>query len=207
MIYAYLESIDESVFLSCISAPTEEQLAEVVASLSEYPHPAWASDPQAWIRQRFAQRDWYSDLEDPRPWELAIAQLVHRPEFGFQYSDGETTLLTNVIEWSRKAFRLLDESAVLRSFKPFRYFLSEERELELTYWPYHAQIANDGVGRLIGELDRFDVLLEMLEQNRPGFKDINGDEIEAAQVSIARSIPVLKDIYARGRMLYAPFEV
>ena len=209
MNFAHLESIEQSPFLSCLSDPTDEQMATLVASLTESDshQPPWADDPQAWVGQRLALPDWYSDLEDPVPWEMAITQLIGRPEFSREYSDGERTLLPSVVDWSRQAFELLGEPAVLRRFKPYRYFLSEDRELELACWPHHALLANDDVGRLLSELARFEALLETLEQDDPGFLDACRRQIDASRESVAICLPLLDEIHARGRMLYAPFEM
>jgi hypothetical protein len=228
MKYAWLHSIDEAAFMGCLSAPTEEQVECVARHLVEadFRSAPWAADPRAWTVQRFAAPDWYSDLDvgEPDAWEGAILRLIERPEFDLRHEHAGTvgTLSCYVIDWSDRAFARLGEPAVLRHFKPYRYFLSGERELELMWGPAHAMLASAEVGRLLSELARFEEVLGMRETARsevpPGMEDLaatlrrfgirgaGAPEIEEARQSVAEAVPVLEEIRAQGRMLFAPFE-
>ena len=228
MKYAYLHSIDEAAFMRCLSAPTEEQVECVAGHLaqSEDRTAPWAADPRAWTVQRFAAPDWYSDLDvgEGDCWEGAVLQLIERPEFDLRHRHAGTvaTLSWSVLQWSEEAFTRLGEPAVLRHFKPYRYFTSAERELELMYWPAHAMLTNAEVGRLLSELARFEEVLRTRETARPtvppgseelastlrlfGIGGVSAQEIEGARQSAAEAVPVLEEMRAQGRMLFAPFE-
>jgi len=212
---AWLHSIDEAAFTQCVTAPTDEQVECVAQCLAEWgtPDSPWATDPRAWVANRLTAPDWYSDLDvgEPDSWEGAVYRLIQRPEFDLKEQYGGATLDRFVVDWSRRVFALRNEAAALRSFKPYRYYLAEERELELTWWPTHAMVTSEDVGRMIAELGRFDEVVETLEHTplpglRPGFKSLYPQEIEDARRSIAQAVPVLEQIRSRGHMLFAPFE-
>ena len=83
-------------------------------------------------------------------------------------------------------------------------------------------LTNAEVGRLLGELARFEEVLRTRETAPPavppgaeelastlrlfGIGGGNAEEIEGARQSAAEAIPVLEGMRAQGRMLFAPFE-
>jgi hypothetical protein len=95
--------------------------------------------------------------------------------------------------------------------------------MELMYWPEHAMLSNADVGLMLSELARFEEVLQSRETSKrvvpPRFEElastlslfgiggVGREEIEGARQSVAECIPVLEEIRAQRRMLYAPFEI
>ena len=202
-----LTSVEAGAFDRFVAGPSAAQVACVAGHLTRAePGGAapWAGDPADWVRRHVAEPDWYRGLAEGemQAWENGVRALLDRPEFGLAAHGFHCAVSDMFVELAARAYRRRGAAAVVRRFWPYRY--TDEYGLDgRGYFPTHALLTPEQVGRLLGEVGEYDALLAELSADKPAFVDRWREQIGE---DLREAVPALREIHGRGRMWYAQLD-
>jgi hypothetical protein len=202
-----LNSINSKAFDEFIVKPSAPQLECIAAKFAQaelHETPPWADDPQEWIRRHLSEPDWYKDLTEDRmqAWDNGIRELLHQPEFDLKAHGFHCAVGDMFIQIAAKVYERRGADAVVCKFWPYRFF--DDYGLDhMGYFPTHALLTNEQVGKLIEEVGDYDALLEELAAHKPDFVARWRDQIKD---DIQEAMPALREIHQQKRMWYSQFD-
>lgn len=201
-----LGSIDAKVFDRFVAKPAASDLKCIAQKLAEadVTSPPWAEDPTDWIRHHVAEPDWYQGLteEQMQAWENAIRALLDEPKFGKTAHGYHCAVGDMFITIAARVYEKRGEKAVVRQFWPYRFF--DNYGLDgMGYFPTHALLTNEQVGKLIEEVSQYEALLAELARDKPDFVERWREPIEE---DLKEGLPALGEIHKQKRMWYAQLD-
>ena len=202
-----LTSVEAGAFDRVVAGPSAAQLACVAEHLTRAdPGGAapWAGAPADWARRHLAEPDWYKGLAEDQMqgWENGVRAVLDRPEFGLAAHGHYCAVSDMFVELAARAYRRRGADAVVRRFWPYRY--TDEYGLDgRGYFPTHALLTTDQVGRLLEEVSGYDALLAELAADKPAFVDRWREQIGE---DLREALPALREMHGRGRMWYAQLD-
>jgi hypothetical protein len=135
-------------------------------------------------------------------WENAIRALLDEPKFGRKAHGFHCAVGDMFIDIAARVYRKRGENAVVCQFWPYRFF--DDYGLDgRGYFPTHALLTNDQVGKVIEEVSQYDSLLDELAKDKPDFVERWRDQI---QDDIQEGLPALREIHKQKRMWYSQFD-
>jgi hypothetical protein len=201
-----LNSIDAKVFDRFVAKPSASQLKCVAEKLAqaELDDAPWASDPMGWIRRHLSEPDWYKGLTEDQmqAWDNGIRALLDQPEFGLKAHGYHCAVSDMFIEIAARVYKRRGADAVVYKFWPYRFFDDYGLD-QMGYFPTHALLTNEQVGKLIEEVGQYEVLLAELAADKPDFVERWREQIGE---DLKEGMPALREIHQQGRMWYAQLD-
>ncbi len=202
-----LNSVNEGVFDKFVTKPSAVQLefiAQKLAQAEVNDAPPWADDPTDWIRHHMSEPDWYKGLTEDQmqAWDNGIRALLDQPKFGLKAHGFHCAVSDMFIQIAARVYKRRGVNAVVCQFWPYRYF--DDYGLDyMGYFPTHALLTNEQVGKLIEEVSPYDSLLAELAEDKPDFVERWRDQINS---DIEEGMPALREIHKQKRMWYAQLD-
>ncbi len=220
-----LNTIDTAKFEKLLNEPSDSQLQAFAAHLGEDSQandwfteepPVWESDPVSWVRQRFADEDWYADLGEAEmlAWDHAMRSTLELPElqstadFTALPVDGIPTLLFDMVAEATE--QAGNDSQFLR-MQPFRCHelpsqITELEPYERSYWPEHAVVPPTDAAKMIEVFNQYDDLVNGLVPRDPQLARQLETEGPHAAKDVPHLLTFLRELVEAHATWYAPVD-
>lgn len=220
-----INPIDTAKFETFLNEPSDSEIQAFAARLGEDSQandwfaeesPVWDVDSVSWVRQRFAEDDWYADLSEPEmlAWDHAMRSTLELPDlqstadFTALPVDGIPTLLFDlVVDATEQAG---DDSQFLR-MRPFRFHelpsqITELEPYERVYWPEHAVVPPTDIAKMIDVFEHYDDLVSGLAPRDSQLARQLETEGPHAAKDVPHLLTFLRELVDSNATWYAPVD-